>query len=130
MFLSWHEDYNTGNEEVDAQHRQLAAIINELHDVRHTKASQDVVGVILSKLIDYMDHHFDFEENALEQMNYPELEKHKEDHNKLRKAIERIQIKYLNKGPYFVEDVLLTVLKEWFENHVVNEDKEAFSFNG
>jgi hypothetical protein len=61
-FIAWEQKYNTGIKEIDTQHKRLVDIINELYDARHSQSSQAVLNVILSRLIDYAEYHFDFEE--------------------------------------------------------------------
>ncbi len=76
IFISWKKEYNTGIEEINAQHKKLVGIINELHEAKETGKAQDALDGILLKLIDYTKFHFAAEKALLEDLNYHELAKH------------------------------------------------------
>jgi hemerythrin len=123
VFILWQDKHNTGVEEIDAQHHQLFAILNELHDAKHVVRSQETFDETFSKFIKQIKHHFAFEEAYLERLNYPGLKSHIAGHQRLDKQIETI----LGFQACHTEDMLLTYLKTWLENHM-NEDREALTF--
>jgi len=128
-FVSWKEAYNTGNEEIDAQHKQIFEIINELYDSRHSQGSREVIDGILSKLTDYAAEHFSAEEALLEKMNYPKLEEHKAEHQNFRNRIKEI-LGHQTEEQFRTEDMLVTFLKGWLAKHILDEDMKALSFKG
>ncbi len=124
--ITWTQKYNTGVEEIDAQHRQLVDIINELYVARHSQNSQEVVNGILSKMTDYAEYHFDFEEELINQLNPSELKGHKAKHQKFRTYIKEI-LGYQSKEKFFVEDMLMMFLESWLTKHILIEDMKALS---
>ena len=126
IFITWTQKYTTGIEEVDAQHKQLVNIINELYDARHSQNSQEVVNGILSKMTDYAEYHFNFEEALINQLNPSELEEHKAKHQSFRTYIKEI-LGYQTKEKFFVEDMLMMFLESWLTKHILIEDMKALS---
>jgi hemerythrin-like metal-binding protein len=62
--------------------------------------------------------------------HYPELERHKAEHQKLKKTIEMIQGFHSSGRYHLAADMFLELMKSWLIDHILNEDKEALSFNG
>ena len=129
IFITWTQKYNTGIEEIDAQHKQFVDIINELYDARHSQNSQEVVNGILSKMTDYAEYHFNFEEELINQLNPSELEEHKAKHQKFRIYIKEI-LGYQTKEKFFIEDMLMMFLESWLVKHILIEDMKALSPKG
>ena len=119
--IEWTDDLNTNISVIDSQHRRIVDFINQLYDAQanHNKALADEV---ISDLVDYTISHFSFEENILEQANYPFVEPHKKVHQlfikKVNQFVERSQ------AGEDVTDELLIVLKRWLINHIKTEDHD------
>lgn len=128
-FIFWNEVPHIGIDEIDAQHKQLVNIINELCDIRPFQNSQEAFNGILSRLIDYAEYHFDFEEELMNQLNYSKLEEHKAEHQKFRNQIKEIQESQTEER-FHIEDKLMIFLEDWFTEHILNEDMKALSFKG
>ena len=128
-FISWNDTYNTDIEKIDEQHRKLVDIINKLHDARETGKTQEALDGLLSKLIDYTKYHFDYEEALLEDLNYPELAKHKAMHQELIEQIGMMLRSHLDNKSH-VGIALSMFLKAWLLKHILNEDMKALSFKG
>ena len=101
-------------------------IINELYNTRHSQGTEEVVNGVLSKLMDYVEYHFDFEEKIINHLNSSELEKHKVEHQRFITYIKEIQ-GYQTKEKFFVEDMLLMFLESWLTKHILIEDMKALS---
>jgi hemerythrin-like metal-binding protein len=128
-FIFWNEVPHIGIDEIDVQHKQLVNIINELCDIRPSQNSQAAFNGILSRLIDYAEYHFDFEEELMNQLNYSKLEEHKAEHQKFRNQIKEIQESQTEER-FHIEDKLMIFLEDWFTEHILNEDMKALSFKG
>lgn len=127
-FFVWEQEYNTGIREIDVQHKRLVDIINEFYDARQSQCPQAVLNVILSRLIDYAWHHFDFEEALISRLNNPGLEEHKAQYQQFRDKIKEI-LNHKDREQFIIEDTLIIFLQEWLTNHILIEDMKALSFN-
>ena len=105
----------TGNEMIDSQHKELIAKINGLLD--SCEEGNDKLAAVrtLDYLAEYMDFHFTAEEKLQEELAYPGLKEHKEEHNKLRKVVDELhEMLVEEEGPTdgFVEQVNRNVI-DW-----------------
>ncbi|MBF0137776.1 MAG: bacteriohemerythrin [Magnetococcus sp. DMHC-1] len=121
-FFTWHAGLDTGIEVVDVQHRQLANIMNTLHQaVRDGQASQSI-GQTLQELISYTRTHFDMEEGLLRQHGYPELTAHQNKHAALLNSVQQLADGF-QKGDFAVAIDLLILAKDWLIRHIAQVDK-------
>jgi len=124
--IQWAEKYQTGIEEIDAQHKQLVGCINELHDAIQAGSGQEALDAVLSKLTDYAESHFAFEEELLEDLGYVELAAHRGRHEEFIEVIEGM-IEDLDHGKSNMGDMLMVFLRNWLLKHILIDDKYALS---
>jgi len=119
-FMEWSDNLNTGIDTIDLQHRKIVDYINELHKAAQIE-DRELVGQVLSGLIDYTVSHFGFEEEMLENNQYGDLEEHKQLHEKF---IARIKKHLANheKGAN-VARALTGELQIWLIAHISKEDQ-------
>ena len=79
-FAEWDPSLATGNLTVDAQHRELFAAVNELHDAIHEHNDIEVLGGILYRLQRYTAVHFRDEEDLMVEVAYAGHDRHHELH--------------------------------------------------
>ena len=84
MRAEFDESLVTGNEMIDSQHKELIDKINKLLDSCETSKDKVVSVKTLDYLADYTEFHFGEEEKLQEEITYPGVEKHKEEHEKLK----------------------------------------------
>ena len=84
-FVNWNESWLIGVQEVDAQHKNLVSLLNQLHQAMSEGKGKDVLGGILDGLVSYTKAHFSTEERMLEKIGYPDLLEHKRQHIALTK---------------------------------------------
>ena len=125
-FIQWIEEYNTGIDEIDAQHKQLVGYINELHDVIKSGSEKKALAGVLSKLIDYTEYHFSFEEGLLDNLDYAGLPAHRERHQEFIELIEGL-VEDLDHGKSNIGDMLMTFLRNWLSKHILIDDMHALS---
>jgi hemerythrin-like metal-binding protein len=126
VLIQWIERYQTGIEEIDAQHKQLVGYINELYDAIQDGSGQETLGGTLSKLTDYAEYHFAFEEGLLEELGYAELAAHRERHQEFIKLIEGM-IEDLDNGKPNMGDMLMVFMRNWLSKHILIDDMYALS---
>lgn len=63
----WDKKFNTGVDEVDAQHHKLVDLINRLGAISARQADTGELGEILTELANYTVYHFDTEERLMKQ---------------------------------------------------------------
>ena len=69
MKMKWVQDYNTGIDVIDDQHKRILDFINQIDDVSDQK-DRAQIKQILDNIIDYTQSHFTFEESLQEEAGY------------------------------------------------------------
>ena len=119
----------TGDPVVDAQHRTLFAIGNQVlfaGDVREDPLLFRRGGEFLAR---YVRHHFAAEESAMERCGYPDLVEHREHHRVLTVRVEWIRDQASSVGQTGgLREVLYTLLNEWLRYHVQVLDRHFVQF--
>ncbi len=77
--IEWKDEYNLGNDEIDAQHRKLFKIAN----AALSEADREGVHWMIMELLQYTRQHFHDEEEYMKKIGYPSLREQREQHNDL-----------------------------------------------
>jgi hemerythrin-like metal-binding protein len=113
--------------EIDSQHRVLINLINKLNDAIDEGRDKEVLGVVLSELVDYTVNHFAMEERHMDKFNYPASAAHKHEHEMLRQKVLTLK-KQFDAGQSVVTIEVMKFLKEWLRTHIIDIDKKMGSF--
>lgn len=125
--FNWDDKYSVGVRELDNQHKTLVQILNELFEAMQEKRSNDVLGKIISKLIDYTKTHFASEERYMQQYNYPELEAQKREHAAFTQKVLAFKQDF-EAGRVALSISITSFLKDWLVNHISGSDKKYGPF--
>ena len=120
----------TGNEMIDGQHKELIDKINKLLDSCETSKDKLVAIKTLDYLADYTEFHFVEEEKLQEDIQYPGIEAHKKEHDKLREVVKELyEMLEEEEGPSnaFVEQVNRNVI-EWLYGHIKTFDRSVAEY--
>ncbi|WP_455233220.1 hemerythrin domain-containing protein [Geopseudomonas aromaticivorans] len=79
MTIRWSDDFATGIDIVDEQHKRIFDYLIEI-DTAITTRSADKVEEVAKALIDYAVSHNTFEESLMEKAGYPMLDAHHKVH--------------------------------------------------
>jgi hemerythrin len=123
MLLTWGPGYSVGVPAMDIQHRALFGMLNELHDAMLTGRGQQATRLLLKRLVDYTRDHFAAEEKAMSAAGYPELGKHRAEHQALTRRVQEYVVR-LESSEAAINLHLLTFLREWLSKHIQQTDKE------
>ncbi|GEM_PF-2216222 len=74
--LPWSDLYATGYHAVDADHKGLFALINDLHEKVQEGFDPDSIGVTIGALEYYVQNHFAREEELMKGQRYAGLDDH------------------------------------------------------
>ena len=118
--IAWKDYYSVGDESLDAQHKQLLGIINELYSAIEQGADRLAVRPILDRLLQYTLTHFKHEEEVMSAHDYPGLAQHKAFHDKMRQRT----IDYCENADLVTGRDLFSFLKQWWCNHIQEQDKD------
>jgi len=119
--IDWTDDFKTGIDSMDSQHRQLVEIINKFDDATRRGKGSSIMNEILSDLIGYTAEHFAAEEKLMESAGYSRLKQHQSQHRQLLKKVERLRFEFDQQGRRITVEVR-SFLKFWLTNHILKED--------
>jgi hemerythrin-like metal-binding protein len=126
-FITWHDHYSVNVPEIDDQHKKLIALANQLYDAMRAGKGLDVLGPVLTELVDYTAYHFECEERFLLQHGYPEHDEHKEQHDSLAEKARQFKDAFTQGQESRAMDVML-FLSNWLNIHILEVDKRYASF--
>jgi hemerythrin-like metal-binding protein/diguanylate cyclase (GGDEF)-like protein len=120
--FEWKEEYSTGIEKIDRQHRELCAIVNRISEEASSgDAGTAFLAAIFQELVEYAKTHFDTEEDHLILSSCPDLELHIEEH---RHFLEELAFLRANLGDAELPQQVFSFLKEWMTKHILKIDKQ------
>jgi hemerythrin len=109
------------NAEIDAEHKQLIRIANSLLRAMQEGRNKNDFAKILHELREYTVFHFNNEEEYMRSIGYPDLNKHVEEHNILKKRVKDFQ-HCVFIGDKVEYDALREMLKDWLVGHILSCD--------
>ena len=125
--LEWSDIFSVDIEMIDSDHRKVLSIYNKLvKQLRTKKNTIDFVDV-LSEMTNYALKHFKMEEAYMERIAYPKISYHRKLHQEYAIRVAMFNVNYLGQHPTRASEVLLFI-KNWWENHIKNVDKEYADF--
>lgn len=125
--FEWHNEFSVQIGSVDAQHKTLFAIANELYTAMMAGHSKLVMARILDRLVQYTKVHFAHEERLLRQHHYPEFAAHKAEHDALTAKVLKFQADF-QEGQVAMSVQLLQFLRTWLETHIKGSDQKYSPF--
>jgi hemerythrin len=117
----WKDEYSVDGGMIDEQHKKLISMIQELHTAMIEGHGDEAVNSIMDQLASYTEYHFSAEEEFMEQMNYPELESHKDQHVYLTGEVFDVFTAIQDGQRDMAEDVF-DFLNGWLINHILETD--------
>ena len=118
--LAWKDEYCVGNETIDAEHRRLFDIANEILNINNPLMETPRIVELVKELYGYMQKHFEHEEAHMESISFKEIKEHKAMHESIIEEMNVILKK--SKNYIHLDNLLVTLMKEWVRKHIVEED--------
>lgn len=121
------DEYLTGIELVDAEHRELFRIVdkaNQLVKNFDSLSGYDSIMQILNELKEYTKEHFADEEEYMEGIQYEGLSAQKRAHEAFVDKLENISLDQIDANPQENLQELLEFLLGWLINHILYTDKK------
>lgn len=121
---SWSEEYATGIEMIDSQHKRLFQYLSDIDTAMkaHDEADMEVV---VRSLLEYAVSHCTFEENLMLRAKYPYYEPHKHAHDKFRERAASY-VKKLEDGAdcYHLAREVRSEIAIWLCGHIGHDDQD------
>lgn len=126
-FLNWTEELSVGIPRIDQQHRKLVSLLNELYEAMQSGKGRDVLGKVLGELAGYTKTHFAAEEQIMAANGYPELQTHRDKHQKMAQKVMELNDQF-RKGVLASPIQITNFLKDWLAKHIMETDRNYGPF--
>ncbi len=123
--MRWTEKMSVGVPELDADHRVLIKVINQLEENSEAAARGTAIRQCLFALLRYAEYHFAREEKVLAGCQDPEIREHKLEHRDVVDRINQMHRRFDDNpddAAAVVNDELLGFLRDWLNHHILIED--------
>jgi hemerythrin len=131
-FVDWSGSLSVGIEEIDNQHKKLIAIANRLHTAMIQGKGRNIVGEIISELVDYASVHFETEEKYMREFGFDGLDEHSVEHDDFTRKVLDFRSEF-NKQNLLLSADVMNFLSNWLITHMLETDRkymECFYKNG
>ena len=127
MLIEWESKLNLGVPVIDAEHRYLVALVNNLHDsLGDGQGGADLLH-LFAHLVSYVGRHFRNEEALMEAVGYPALDEHRVQHEELEEQTSELSERFLSEGDQ-VSAETMEFLRDWICVHVMSDDQDIGAF--
>ena len=125
MLRDWSDDYLTGIEEIDGQHKGFFEAAHRLYDYILNCEGEKAVEEAVEFLRDYADTHFHTEEAFMQKHEFPGLKHHKKLHAEFLERLDMLGDDLKVFGPsQHLADRALEVAQDWLIDHITEEDMQ------
>jgi hemerythrin len=126
---NWNAGLSVGVEYLDADHRHLIEIMNDVFDAMMLGTDSSASRKGLQVLSTYVVDHFNREEEWMAARGFTDLVHHRHEHELLREQIAQL-LKQSDQGADEVALELLVVLRDWLLRHIGVSDQSAAGRDG
>jgi hemerythrin len=121
-FFVWDEKYDVGDDVINNQHKNLFEIANNIQQAKMYESGKYVM-----QLFTYTKKHFRTEEDHMEAIGFPELEKHRVLHDNLIIKLSEISVNFIQNEEDFQK--FKDFVFNWMNTHVLKEDMKYFEYS-
>ncbi len=122
MLVEWSEKFKTQIPFVDADHKVLVSLLNQVHDCVDQNEETMTLGSVLSALVEYTAHHFTREERLQELCGYSGLESHRSSHRDLTRKVRSFSSRFESDAASVSMDDVQEFLLNWLLDHILISD--------
>jgi len=121
--MKWKDDYATGDDEIDRQHRSLFEFSEDFREVLHAGHGVGAYEGFLEFLGIYVRVHFGYEEQCMRAARCPAACRNKKEHGHFLTLIERETARYQAEGySPAAAAALLDMIDDWLASHILRVD--------
>lgn len=123
MAFTWTKELETGNAQIDAEHKELIQAINNLLAACAAGKGRSELTHTMDFLNQYTKTHFGHEQALQLQSGYPDYANHKKYHDGFVKVVNGISARLKAEGPTIqLVGEINQQLGGWLVNHIKTED--------
>jgi hemerythrin-like metal-binding protein len=127
QWIPWENALTTGHAVLDADHKPLVDLFNQLAASVIQRKDKAVCVDLLDDIIQHAKTHFDFEEQLMAEHGYSKAESHAAEHARLVRQAAKFMVKFEEGSPGSHIDVI-HFPEDWLTFHILGADKELAGF--
>jgi hemerythrin len=121
VLFTWTDDYSIGIETIDAQHRKMFDMINDLYEAMQDGSGSSILKPLLHAVKDYTVTHFALEERYMSEAGDLGLRAHRQEHLELIDKVDDL-LDQLPDGGAALSIETLVFLRGWLVTHICGTD--------
>lgn len=121
------DEYLTGIESIDNEHRVLFEIADEIYQLcknEFVPDKYDHIVNLIEKLKNYTIVHFQHEEEYMESINYKRMFTQKIQHDNFRRKLDTMDLEIIDDNQEEAIQDLLQFVTDWLVEHILETDKK------
>jgi len=126
--IVWSEFLSVGVSEMDAEHRQFIARVNELNRAIVESEDKAQVAGAMERMMEEAAQHFSHEEELLARWKYPDVQDHIAKHVQLSAQFEKAKTEFTQTDISFIWALKALHLKQLLVEHLLKEDLKYRDF--
>lgn len=126
--FGWKEIYSVGNDRIDDEHKKLFDIAQEAFSIVDNSKRNYKIKEILTNLYNYMQIHFEHEEDYMQEIDYPKQEEHKQLHQKIANNINNLVKRLPSLNVELFEKELAQLIDIALVQHIIQEDRKIIEY--
>ena len=126
-YFKWKDSFNIGIDEIDQQHRSFLEHLNDCYLQAFSGKRSEFDPSMIDGLKTYADTHFRFEESLMRAKGYPKVGDHERQHKYFESQIVEFENAYAG-GTGKITESVFVFLRDWFLEHILDEDKGFISY--
>ena len=125
--IEWKSEWESGNQEIDKQHRELVRFGNELIFDVFSDEAKEKIEPRLDEFLDHVIYHFSSEEEILNSSKFVGAKEHSEAHKLIIADALRMKEAYLS-GKLKPSAFFSFIFDDFIVGHMIKEDAKYFPF--
>jgi len=126
-WIVWDHSLETGNAKMDADHRELAGLFDQLREAAEGGGGSAACSRVLDNIVEHTKAHFALEQRLMTQYQYPKTEQHAAEHTMLiRQALEFRE--RFNRDFAASKAEVIQFPDVWLTFHILFSDKDLAAF--
>lgn len=123
--MQWSNTFQIGIPAIDAQHKRLFELVNELSEALQSGLRGKDVAKLLAALDQYKTRHFQLEEKYMKESDYPGLAEQQQAHSYFTRRFSQLhdELNSAGLGPAIVRTIKQE-LSDWITEHVTSLDMQ------
>jgi len=123
-FMVWNDRIIVGIGAIDADHKQMIGMINELYDAIQGGSGHEKLDILFDRLLDYACRHFAIEEELFARTDYPGAAAHIRAHHEMTAWLKTARDQNCNRSMPAPLLNTMNQLKDYLFDHILDADQQ------